>query len=74
METNMIDNIKTLFKHVETNKLISLQMLDSGELLEAGYSNSLGFYILLENELILFNKVEKFLEFSEKKLTYIGDI
>lgn len=70
----MKENIQTLFKHVETNDINSIQMLPDGALVEVGYTTSLGFYVYLENELVLFRTVQKYLEFAKKNLTYIGDI
>lgn len=70
----MNDNVKTLFKHVETNDVNSVQMLSNGALVEAGYTASLGFYIYLKDELILFRSAQKYLDFAKENLTYIGDI
>lgn len=70
----MKDNIKTLFKHVEANDINSIQMLLDGSLVEAGYTTSLGFYVYLKDELILFRSVQKYLDFAKNNLTFIGDI
>lgn len=70
----MKENIQTLFKHVETNDISSIQMLPDGALVEAGYTTSLGFYLCLKDELILFRTVQKYVEFAKNNLTYIGDI
>lgn len=70
----MKDNIQTLFKHVETNEVNSIQMLSDGALVETGYTTSLGAYIYLKDELILFRDLQKYLEFAKNNLTYIGDI
>lgn len=70
----MNENIQTLFKHVETNDISSIQMLPDGALVETGYTMSLGAYIYLKDELILFRDLQKYLEFAKNNLTHIGNI
>lgn len=67
-------NLKVIFKHVENSDVKTLQMLPSGGLVESGFTSHLGFYILMDTDLILFKTVERFLEFAGNNLIYIGEI
>ena len=49
-------------------------MLNSGSLVEVGYSEFIGFFILLDDSVIVFETIPAYIDFAEKNLTFIGAI
>lgn len=64
----------TLFTYVKNSEITSLQMLNSGSLVEVGYSEFIGFFILLDDSVIVFETIPAYIDFAEKNLTFIGAI